>query len=525
MNNTQLQHYIKRNMLGGLVNIGNTCYFNTALQCLYNVNDLNNYLLFNKEFKSELRKDSIEKPFTLSYYETYQILLSNNYIKPVPLLKQMLILCHQRNIPCRLGNQEDSQEYLLYILDFIHESLKHSIDFKYEIKISNDLDKQLLKSSKIWNNSIKDDYSIIVNLFYGQFMYDIYTEDDTEKSLSRTYEKFNSISLPITDDTKNIYDCFNVYIHTIFNGENQYYYEEEDKKINAIRKCMIWRLPKYLILSFKRFNYGNRKNNQEIQFPINDLNLSEYTHLYNKYKSSYDLISIGCHRGGTEGGHYYSITRKSENIWFLYNDESVSKISDINKAISNVLNDVYILIYKKKIDTIELLSDTSFNTELDEIKEKNKTKLFINSTDDEVSDETDKVVDETDEVVDETDEVVDETDEVVDETDEVVDETDEVVDEVVDETDEIIDYSDLMIQPTQVYSDEDPNDLIKIAELMNDSSNNWILENEITTECDIDEEHLIHISNLMNINDSDCSGVEFSDMSDNETDLYFFNDS
>tara|TARA_B110000037_G_scaffold53251_1_gene65236 strand:- start:53 stop:1414 length:1362 start_codon:yes stop_codon:yes gene_type:complete len=360
MEQSVLLQQINKQMFGGLLNIGNTCYLNTALQCLFNVKDLNKYMLFNKDFKEELIDDCIERPFTETYYETLQLLLSNDKINPLPLIRVFFNLCSKKGIDCALGRQEDSQEFLLYMIDNIHESLKYRVNIKCNIPGDTELDKQICKSHEQWLQCVKDDYSIIVNLFYGQFMYNISKKEEPDVIISNTFEKFNSISLPVTDKTKTLYDCLDSYIHTEFSGDEKYFYEKEDKKIDAFRTCFIWKLPKYMILSFKRFNYDGTKNNQKIDFVIDSLDMSGYTHVKNSYKVKYDLISIGCHIGDSNGGHYYAITRKSQNIWVLYNDANLSKITDINKAIKSILSDVYILIYKNRNDTTDIISDDEF---------------------------------------------------------------------------------------------------------------------------------------------------------------------
>ena len=342
-------------MLGGLVNIKNTCYLNTALQCLLNVKSLNNYLLYDKDFKSELIDGKIESILTKSYYETLQLLLSNNVYKPIPFIRNLLFTCRSKGIPFNVGSQEDSQEFLLYILDFIHESIKYKIDVTYSKESETPFEKIKVESNDSWKKMIENDYSKIVELFHGQLMYNIYDENSLDTSISRTFEKYNSLCLPITDDTKNIYDCLNKFITTVLNKDNQYYYEQIKKKINAVRKCTFWRNPKYLIIAFKRFEYDNTKNNQAIEFPIDNLDILDYSYYLKKNKCKYDLISIACHRGGTFCGHYYSLCRKSKNIWFMYNDESVSKIDNINKAVKSILKDVYILIYQQKNKTNTIL--------------------------------------------------------------------------------------------------------------------------------------------------------------------------
>ena len=336
----------KLKMLGGLVNVGNTCWFNTALQCLCNVSHLNHYILIDKEIESDINKDSNEFDILIQFRQNLINLLQNKVVRPINLLKSINNYCRNKNISLHFGRQEDSHEFLLFILDWLHESIKCSAELTYDGNPKNNMDKLMIESFKSWKNDIENDYSKIIELFAGQYLYRVYSDSD-KKEISHNFEKFISLSLDITEDTETLYDCIKNHNNTSFKGDEQYFYEKENTKIDATRVSFFWELPMYLIISLKRFNYDNTKNNKEIEVPIDNFDLSQFSDGYNKLKSVYNLISIGLHQGSTLGGHYFAVTRKDHDKWFLYNDESVDNISDINHFIKKFSDDIYYLIYQK----------------------------------------------------------------------------------------------------------------------------------------------------------------------------------
>ena len=158
----------------GLNNIGNTCYFNSALQCLFHSKPLIE-LLKNDNILNEI---NYENPLGSNglIIQTFQKLLKDslngNYssINPSSLLHYISLKRSQFNN----RNQEDSQELLLVLLDLLHEDLNN------------------YKKKNILNNF---NCSLISDIFYGNFKSIIKCPNCLNESI--TYEPFSNISLPL----------------------------------------------------------------------------------------------------------------------------------------------------------------------------------------------------------------------------------------------------------------------------------------------------------------------------------------
>jgi ubiquitin C-terminal hydrolase len=110
------------------------------------------------------------------------------------------------------------------------------------------------------------------------------------------------------------------------------------------------KIPKYLIIVLKRYKNDDNgtllKSNSSITFPIENLDMSSYSDGYEQIECNLRLISIGCHRGILDGGHYYAICRHKNNKWHKYDDDDVEEIN-IQKDKNMLFKDGYILIYEK----------------------------------------------------------------------------------------------------------------------------------------------------------------------------------
>jgi ubiquitin carboxyl-terminal hydrolase 8 len=348
----------KKKGIYGLTNRGNTCYLNTAIQCLSNINPLTEYFLSNKyvsELEDKLKKCKHKEKkrineinLTIEYAKLMKALWdskTNSSIEP-KTFHELILKYDDRFVA---GTQQDSQECLAFIIDYLHEGLKYDIDISYSGTSENNIDKIVIESIENLKLLLKEKYSIIIELFYGQFINKIVSlEDDKNNMVSKTFELFNMLNIPIYG--KTLYDSLSKYFEREILDSNTYFDEKNKKYINAYRQIKLIKVPKYLIIALKRFGmnqFGNlSKTNNVISFPIEKLDISTYCDGYDSLDCTMRLISVGCHVGSLNSGHYFAICRYTNDNWYKYDDESVTEFN-IQSNRKELYRDAYILIYEK----------------------------------------------------------------------------------------------------------------------------------------------------------------------------------
>ena len=167
-----------------------------------------------------------------------------------------------------VGNgQNDVQEFLVFMIDSMHNSLCKKVNMYITGSVENDLDKCALEAYEKLEIIFKDNYSIFVDLFYSQLSSSIYSLNG--KLLSTNYQPTCFYTLPINDNSKTLYDCFDNYTkREKLDGENKWLNEETNEYIEVYKKINFWKLPKILIIVLKRFTNDGRKNRESYKIRI-----------------------------------------------------------------------------------------------------------------------------------------------------------------------------------------------------------------------------------------------------------------
>ena len=132
-------------------------------------------------------------------------------------------------------------------------------------------------------------------------------------------------------------------------GENAWFNEKTGKKEDIKKRIVFWNLPKILVISLKRFSPdGTQKLNSQIQFPLENLDLSKYVHGYNASSYKYNLYGICNHSGGVMGGHYTSFVKHIDNKWVHFNDTHVEIVETPQNMITSLAYCLFYRIASKK---------------------------------------------------------------------------------------------------------------------------------------------------------------------------------
>jgi len=107
-------------------------------------------------------------------------------------------------------------------------------------------------------------------------------------------------------------------------------------KADKRRSHQIAHSPDLLVLQLMRFNAGIMGNVSKDNTPVSfstTLDLNSYRSQHNTHTSTYQLIAVVMHAGGSGFGHYTCSAKGGDGEWYHFDDSSVSKIN-ANRAIN-----------------------------------------------------------------------------------------------------------------------------------------------------------------------------------------------
>ncbi|XP_045563963.1 ubiquitin carboxyl-terminal hydrolase 8 isoform X3 [Salmo salar] len=317
--------------LTGLRNLGNTCYMNSILQCLCNTPAMVDY--FNKN----LYQEDINRANVLGHRGE----VAEEFGVIMKALWSGLYKCiSPRDFKFTIGKinesfsgheQQDSQELLLFLMDGLHEDLNKVANRKcYTEEENDDLDDQRA-ADQAWSKHKLLNESIIVALFQGQFKSTVQCLTCHRKS--RTFETFMYLTLPLASTNKcSLQDCLKLFSkEEKLTDQNKVFCRHCKALRDSIKKLEIWKVPPIILVHLKRFSYEGRwkqKLQTTVDFPLENLDLSQYVIGPRASLKRYNLFGVSNHYGGLDGGHYTAYCKNAmKQRWYKFDDHEVSEIS------------------------------------------------------------------------------------------------------------------------------------------------------------------------------------------------------
>ena len=357
----------------GLSNINSNSYLNSVLHCIYNIQELTNFFISDKNFLNlteesftnddkiilnniEITKDSLSFKYLEIIFYLYHKKQNNKYIKNYSPRNILEYIQTQEPDIFHKNIERNPKEFLSYLIKKLKEELKEEENIK---NLENEEDFILMNSlvgneeilyKKYLNNFLFKNNSIIDKLLAG-IEFSSFTCDKC-KEQENNFQHFYNIEFPLTKIEKNLInlnitfekisleECFKYYFKNHITSQNC---KKCNNNINNIISQKIFLSPKILIISI-----GNIREKRDLFKLDEEINLNEYIKENNEGYKLIGIIVLYNQTGSSERYYAYCYNNE-EKKWYCFVDDYIYEINDdLENEIKRANRLPYILFYKDK---------------------------------------------------------------------------------------------------------------------------------------------------------------------------------
>uniref|UniRef100_A0A3P8TJP6 Ubiquitin carboxyl-terminal hydrolase n=1 Tax=Amphiprion percula TaxID=161767 RepID=A0A3P8TJP6_AMPPE len=280
----------------GLQNMGNTCFLNSALQCLTYTPPLANYML-TREHSKTCHEPGFCMMCTMQNHIIQVFANSGKVIKPTGVLNELKKIAEH----FRYGSQEDAHEFLRYTVDAMQKSCLPGTK----------LDRQTQATTfihQVFGGYLRSRGKLLMLICF--------------RDLSLLCNAIVSKALKQFVKPEQLGD------------ENAYKCTKCKEMVTASKRFTIHRSSNVLTLSLKRFaNFNGGKITKDVKYP-EYLDLRPFMSQSQGEPQLYRLYAVLVHSGfSCHAGHYFCYIKASNGQWYQMNDSSVS-VSDIRSVLN-----------------------------------------------------------------------------------------------------------------------------------------------------------------------------------------------